>query len=329
MDKTNPAQLPQRHATHQLEALSRSRFRTLFREPLFLVRDEAGPDYGVDLSIEALEDDGRHPTNIRSFVQLKATEKSLTTLGGIRLSIKISNVNYMANSHSSFYCVYLATSDKFLYRSSIDVLDDLRRRYAKIPNYKKLIGIHFSDILDRDRVSQIHSQMIAFATTVRAVEKFYTEDSCGELIIGKYETPPEASAITDLHAYRVDEFGNRITMEHEIWERRYGKIPRGFEVFHKNGQSLDNRGDNLSLRPIDSRRFNIGVFSTLEENIAARNVFRVILSGDQAKLERDLKIEPILFWEVIRELQRQGMSMKQEDVEAYKRECIRVLQVDI
>jgi hypothetical protein len=116
MRTANQVPLPHRHATHQLEALSRSRFRSLFSEPLFLVRDEAGPDYGVDLSIEALEDGGRHPTNIRSFVQLKATEKDLTSRGEIRINIKIANINYMVNSHSSFYCVYLASSDKFLYR---------------------------------------------------------------------------------------------------------------------------------------------------------------------------------------------------------------------
>jgi hypothetical protein len=322
--------LPQRHATHQLEALSISRFRGLFREPLFLVRDEPGPDYGVDLSIEALEDDGRLATNIRSFVQLKATEKYLTARGEMRLNIKISNVNYMVNSHSSFYCVYLASSDNFLFRSSIDVLDDLHRRYPKIPNYKKLIGVSFSEVLDQQRISQIHSQMIAFATTVKAVEKFYADDSCDELVIGKHEPPPDIGNVANRHAYRVDEFGNRITMEHEVWERHRGKIPSGFEVFHKNGQTLDNRRDNLGLRPIDPRRFTVGIFPSIADNIAARNIFRVILHGDQATQEDGAAaiVEPILFWEVIRELQRQGMSMKQEDVEAYKRECIKVLQIE-
>jgi hypothetical protein len=203
------------------------------------------------------------------------------------------------------------------------------RRYPKIPEYKKSIGVRFSDILDQNRIAQIHAQMIAFAETVRAVETFHAEDSYGELIIGKYEPPPEARDITNAHAYRVDEFGNRITMEHEIWERHRGKIPRGFEVFHKNGHNLDNRRQNLGLRPIDPRRYAVRVFPTREENIAAKNIFRVILNGDQANLEEGGIFEPILFWEVVRELQRQGMSMKQEDVEAHKRECDRVLQVDI
>jgi len=83
-----------------------------------------------------------------------------------------------------------------------------------------------------------------------------------------------------------------------------------------------------TLRPIDPRRFAVSIFQTNDENLAARNIFRVVLNSDQAKLERGAKVEPILFWEVIRELQRQGMSMKQEDIEAYKRDCMKALQID-
>jgi hypothetical protein len=87
--------LPQRHPNHQLEALSRQRFRAQFCEPLFLVRDEVGPDYGADLSIEALVANGRSPTNIRSLVQLKATDKPPNGNGEYRTNIKIYNIHYM------------------------------------------------------------------------------------------------------------------------------------------------------------------------------------------------------------------------------------------
>ena len=63
--------------------------------------------------------------------------------------------------------------------------------------------------------------------------------------------------------------------------------------------------------------------------MSPRNILQVISNGDQARVEKSDIFEPIMFWDVIREVQRQGMSMKQEDVEANKRECIRVLQVDI
>jgi hypothetical protein len=92
---------------------------------------------------------------------------------------------------------------------------------------------------------------------------------------------------------------------------------------------LDNRRGNLGLRPIDPRRFFLGIFPTLDENINARNILRVILQGDKAELEAAETPEPGLFWDVIRELQKQGMSMMQTDVEGYKADCRKVLGMQL
>jgi hypothetical protein len=118
--------LPERHATHRLEGLSRQRFRALFSDPWFLVRDEDAPDYGADLSIEALIAEGRNATNIRSFVQLKATAKPPNSKGEYKINVKIANIHYMVNSHSSFYCLYATGADRLYYRSSMSVFEELQ-----------------------------------------------------------------------------------------------------------------------------------------------------------------------------------------------------------
>lgn len=317
-------QLPQRHSAHQLETLSRERFRSLFKDPLFLVRDEAGPDYGADLSIEALLNGGRNPTNIRSFVQLKATNKAPAASGEHRLNIKISNIHYMLNSHSSFYCLYAARLDRFYYRSTVSVFEELRR-YGKIPAFKKFLAVLFREALDTAKVEELHANLVTFAEAVKAVEQFWASDDHGEITFGKYPTPPEQSE--GGFAYRLDDYGNQIHMEHEIWLRMHGSIPRGYEVFHKNGQTLDNRRENLALRPIDPRIFAVNAFDGPAENISARNILRVIINGREAEIDTTKPPEPVLFWDVIRSLQKQGMSMTQADVEAYKAECRELLEM--
>jgi hypothetical protein len=321
------SQLPERHATHRLEGLSRQRFRSLFNDPWFIVRDEEAPDYGADLSIEALIAEGRKATNIRSFVQLKATAKPPNSKGEYKINVKISNIHYMTNSHSSFYCLYAAGSDKLYYRSSMSAFEELQRR-GRIPRHKRFFAITFSEELEDQSIARLHAQMLHFAEGVKAMEQFWANEEYGELTFGKYPSEPKPNKVSDAYAYRMDEFGNQIKLEHQLWATKIGEIPRGYEVFHKNGHTLDNRRENLGLRPIDPKRFSIAIFPTEEENAAARNIFRIILDGEAATLEEIEPPEPILFWKVIRLLQEQGMSMRREEIEAFKLDSQKLLSMD-
>jgi Domain of unknown function (DUF4365) len=136
--------LPDRHPSHALEAVSRDRFRSIFRDPLFIVRDESSSDYGVDLSIEALLNDGRSPTNIRACVQLKSTTKPPTSSGAFRVNIRIRNINYLANSHCSFYCLYSALSrhagkiKKPPMIGFLDTFPDAADDYALVRSYLRI-----------------------------------------------------------------------------------------------------------------------------------------------------------------------------------------------
>ena len=321
--------LPHRHTSHSLEDISRQRFRAAFGGPLFIVRNETSPDYGVDASIEALTNGGRSATNIRAFVHLKGTAKPPLSDGSYRINIKIQNINYLLNSHSSFYCLYLARSDQLYFRSTLSIMQELRG-YPEIPAYKKFISVRFNEPIDASRVSAIHSEMVQFAETIRELEHFVKIDNDGEgeesLVVTKTWEAKEVYASDDkdivaVFAVRVDEFGNSIHLEHEIWEMRAGDVPRGYEVFHKNGMTLDNRNTNLAIRPIDPNKFLVEVFRTPEENINARRILDIIIRGETALEEPKEPPTPMLFWDVVRLLQRQNMSMKQRQVEVYKKDC--------
>ena len=67
--------LPERIENHVKNDKGRLAFKSLFNDPLFIVREETDNDYGVDICIEALVNEGKSPTNIRTHVQLKSSGK--------------------------------------------------------------------------------------------------------------------------------------------------------------------------------------------------------------------------------------------------------------
>jgi hypothetical protein len=42
---------------------------------------------------------------------------------------------------------------------------------------------------------------------------------------------------------------NRCLMHRYVWEHEVGKIPKGWDIHHKNGQKSDNRIENLECLP--------------------------------------------------------------------------------
>lgn len=315
--------LPTRSTEHVLESESRLKFRAVFKEPWFLVRDESTPDYGCDMTIEALSDNGTSPTNIRCAVQLKSTA-GMAKNGILSRNIKISNVNYMAQSSCSFYCLYSQHKGELFYRAAIDILQEARGRKNNIP--RKTISVKFSQRINQEVVQQIHTEMIEFSAFVSSAQELIANDDVDEITLEAHTSRTKQTNFDLVFVYRLDDFGNMIRIEHEIW-LSYNELARGFEVFHRDGQTFDNRRGNLAIRQIDPRKYNVEIFPTIGENSAARDVFRVILNGKPNKLEMEQVPETSQFWDIVRSLQKQGISMRQVDIDIYKKDCVRLLDM--
>jgi hypothetical protein len=139
--------LPGRTIEHVKNDIARLRFRQLFTDPFFIVREETDNDYGVDICIEALAGNGTSPTNIRAHVQLKSSSKKTNTDGTYSYSVSRRNLNYLLNSPGSFYAFYSTTNDLFFYHSADDVYHEYESLDRNWTN-QGTITINFRDSLN-------------------------------------------------------------------------------------------------------------------------------------------------------------------------------------
>jgi len=303
--KTEWSSLPQRPQEHIYSDLGVRKFCELFTDPWFITREEAKNDYGVDVVLEALVDNGKHPTNVRSHAQVKASTKKPNTDGSYSYSVSFSNLNYLLNNPNSLYIFYSVKEDKLLYCTA----ESAYKAYKGTKN----VTIHFTDVLDRQVVQNIHSQIMATSMSIR------------DLLL----SPNRRMIINPDHfVYSTDEQGKVIFMHNLIWENTFGKIPAGHEVYHINGNVLDNRRKNLSLRKTDNP-FPMEEFQIEVSNAQITNVLSVLLEGDKAILIDDVPPPPKkAFTNIVSSLINQGWSIKEDQLLALEQKMNILLKMD-
>jgi hypothetical protein len=133
----------------------------------------------------------------------------------------------------------------------------------------------------------------------------------------------------DHFVYTTDEEGRVIFMHNLIWESTFGKIPDGHEVYHINGNVLDNRRKNLSLRKTDNP-FPIEEFQIEVSNAQVTNVLSVILEGDKAILIDDVPPPPKkAFTNIVSSLVNQGWSIQDDQLLALQQKMNILLKMDL
>jgi len=304
--KTQWASFPQRTQVHAYNDLGVRKFSELFTDPWFITREESKSDYGVDIVIEALTDNGKHPTNIRSHAQVKSSTKKPNADGSYSYSVPFSNLNYLLNNPNSFYAFYSVKEDKLLYCSA----ESAYKSYVDTKN----VTIHFLEILNQHVVKNIHSQIMATSMSIR------------DLLL----SPNRRMIINpDQFIYSTDKEGKVIFLHNLIWENAFGKVPDGHEVYHINGNVLDNREANLSLRktdnPFPTEEFQIDV-----SNAQVTNVLSVLLEGNNAQLIDDVPPPPKKAFEnIISRLISQGWSIKEDHLLALQSKMKILLEMDL
>jgi hypothetical protein len=298
--------LPQRPQEHIYSDLGVRKFCELFTDPWFIAREEAKSDYGVDIVIEALTDNGKHPTNIRSHAQVKASTKKLNADRNYSYSVSSSNLNYLLNTPNSLYIFYSVKEDKLLYCTA--------EKAYKTYNGTKNVTVHFTDILDQEAVKNIHAQIMATSMSIR------------DLLL----SPNRRMIINPDHfVYSTDEEGKVIFLHNLVWENAFGKIPDGYEVYHINGNVLDNRRENLALHKTE-HPFPIEEFQISVSNAQVTNVLSVILEGDKALLIDDVPSPPRkAFVNIVNSLINQGWSIKEDQLLGLQHKMKMLLNIDL
>lgn len=306
VSKTQLSSLPQRSQEHIYSDLGVRKFCELFNDPWFIAREEAKNDYGTDVVLEAIIDNGKHPTNVRSHAQVKASTKKPNADGSYSYSVSFSNLNYLLNNPNSLYIFYSVGEDKLFYCTA-------ERAYKSYKGTKN-VTVHFTDVLNRQAVKNIHSQIIATSMSIR------------DLLL----SPNRRMIINPDHfAYSTDEDGKVIFMHNLIWENTFGKIPDGCEVYHINGNVLDNRRENLSLRKTDNP-FPIEEFQIEVSNAQITNVLLILLEGDKAILIDDVPPPPKkAFTNIVNSLINQGWAIREDQLLALQYKMNTLLKMDL
>lgn len=323
--------MPERIENHVKNDKGRLAFKSLFRDPLFIVREENDNDYGVDICIEALVNDGKSPTNIRTHVQLKSSGKRAKTKGRYSYSVALSNLNYLVNHPCSFYAFYSVNEDKFYYSYA----DKIYLRHKSNGNKEnKYITINFSEEINNDVIKLIHQDLIDTAILFKDIRIKLHENGFkpgaklvyGELVFeSSSERFEEYLSKNELaYAYSIDENGKVVFLHNLIWESHHGQIPRGYQVYHVNGNTLDNRSDNLDImKTIDN--FDIEGFQKEIDESQAHNILAVILEGRNAELRDVPPPTYTMFNRIIRELEDSGWRASSKEMNKIKKELERHL----
>ena len=135
----------------------------------FIVRDERIEDYGVDLSIEILENG--NVTNFRAQVQLKGSEAIVAKNdGNYNLPVKTANLNYLLNNPISIYILYIAKKDEFRF---VWAWDEFKRIEEKDIDWRKnrSITLRFSEILNQENLKIIKNRILNQSITYRALNE--------------------------------------------------------------------------------------------------------------------------------------------------------------
>ncbi len=87
-----------------------------------------------------------------------------------------------------------------------------------------------------------------------------SNNSCRRRVPQKMPPPPthDAKGNETVHAVVEDRDnpGELLYLHRLVWTNAHGDIPHGYDVRHKNGDTLDNRRKNLELYKLPSKDIN-------------------------------------------------------------------------
>lgn len=328
--------LPERSESHVKNDRGRLAFRNLFKDPFFIVREETDNDYGVDICIEALINNGKSPTNIRSHIQLKSSSKEPSRSGIYTYSVTVSNLNYLLNHPCSFYSLYAVEKDKLYFRYAEDVYSEYCSNVKKLEE-NVTITIHFKDILDEKILQLIHQQLLDTTILFKEIRLEMKKGGIkpgarfvyGELVFESSDVAFEEylSEHNVSYVYSTDENGKVVFLHNFIWESQHGPIPKGYQVYHINGNPLDNTRENLDIiKTVET--FDIEGFQKEVEESQAHNILSLIIEGAEVDF-KDVPSPPkYMFYRIVDELKSKGWNATDDEMARIKKDLHAYLEME-
>lgn len=183
--------LPKVDENSEIQTNSLKALNSLLPSKEFCLRDERVEDYGVDVSLEVLENG--LATNFRTQIQLKGTRSIKPEAdGSYRLQIKTSNLNYLLNNPISIYVLYIEPENEFRF---VWARNEFQRLTETNPKWReqKTIELHFHDILDLASLNEVRDQIIKHSSLNRELNETLVLAQSNVLV----EINPETFEITD------------------------------------------------------------------------------------------------------------------------------------
>jgi hypothetical protein len=129
--------------------------------------------------------------------------------------------------------------------------------------------------------------------------------------------------------YTTDDDGKVLLMHNVVWKSAHGEIPEGYEVYHINGNYLDNRRANLAIKEAEDP-FPIEEFQIEVSNAQMYNILSIILEGDNAYLIEDVPPPPKkMFTNMVNGLINQGWSIDPKTLSVLQKKMKKMLKLQI
>ncbi|HEX8567668.1 MAG TPA: DUF4365 domain-containing protein [Pyrinomonadaceae bacterium] len=150
--------LPKVDENSEIQTNSLDALNSFLPKNRFCLRDERIEDYGVDASLEILENGTA--TNFRSQIQLKGTRSIEPNKdGSYSLQVDTSNLNYLLNNPISIYILYIEPQNEFRFvwaRNEFQRLEEENSDWIK----QKTITLRFNNVLDSAKLDEIREQIV-------------------------------------------------------------------------------------------------------------------------------------------------------------------------
>lgn len=223
--------LPKIDSNSVLETNSLDALNSFLPKQQFCLRDERIQDYGVDATIEILENG--LGTNFRAQIQLKGTRTIKPNKdGSYSLQVETNNLNYLLNNPISIYILYIEPKSEFRF---IWARDEFKKLSTDNPNWirQEKVSLRFDKILNEESLITIRNRIIKTSSLNRDLSEILILSTKSNLFVeintSSLEITDKKEILSLISYYGInfvnEGFGNEISEKINLLDRQDRQTP--------------------------------------------------------------------------------------------------------